>query len=962
MNMNAAALMALIFAFVLAVILISGVRNGIIFKMGMRNIWRRKVNTIIILSGLMIGTIIISSSFVMRDTMNEFVTDSVYDQYHMDDVILVGRSTNGEEVYFNQTIIGLVEETAGDSADGVRGFIKDEVSLSHPGASLFEPVVIINGIGNETSSAFGPFFGGGHEVKISNNELWLGEDLAGDLEIKKGSAVVLYGREAQYNINVTGIIDAVGRSAEGNEIYVTLVDAQLMLNETGKINRIAISTTGGIRDAEGEEKVIDAFEEADLKVDGITIDVLSSKQKDIEQEREEAKGFTDIFFFLGAFSIITGVILIINTFVMLGQERKSEMGMARALGMRQKVLNKLYLYEGTGYALIASFLGVIIGIGVGYGIMFFINEFSASPDPGIEWSLIEHFTFSAEGLMTAFFMGFFITLITIVFTASRISKINIIRAVRNIPEPPIDKGNRRMFTIGIVLIILGSILAVTALSTGGPGTLALFAGGLTSIIFGTGLILRRYIGDRVGMTIAGIGVLVMLSLPFDTWPSHLEGEFDVFIISGVFRILSALIILMFNSDYLIKLISVIAGKGKNGRKAIVKIAISYPMTSKFRTGMTIAMFALIIFMITIMQSMVGMISYNIDAQIDEVSGGYHIVGNTISDSPLIMIDETLEESELLSKEVEEIFAPVSGNAVIETPDYPDRKPMPYLFVGFDNDTLTSNPFKLRNYMEDFPDEESVWRELSVNESVVIADSSLGYNEFEMEIHDHLNIGDRINVHTESGSNKNLTIIGFMESYTIRGIIQHESRVKEAGINGSTQILVKVRDEDKVRLVAKELEKTFIQNGLQTIVIRDMVEEQLEVTNQFFDLFNAYMSIGLIVGIAGLGIIIIRAVTERFKEIGMIRAIGFKRKMVLSSFLMESSFVAVLGIFIGIGLGVISVYSFWLEDFQELGWSFYLPMGEIAMIAFIAFVVSLLCTIPPSYKASKISPAEALRYE
>jgi putative ABC transport system permease protein len=163
-------------------------------------------------------------------------------------------------------------------------------------------------------------------------------------------------------------------------------------------------------------------------------------------------------------------------------------------------------------------------------------------------------------------------------------------------------------------------------------------------------------------------------------------------------------------------------------------------------------------------------------------------------------------------------------------------------------------------------------------------------------------------------------------------------------------------------VSKELEKTFIQNGLQTYVIRDMVEEQLEVQEQFFGLFQAYMSIGLIVGIAGLGIIIIRAVTERFKEIGMIRAIGFSRKMVLSSFLIEATFVAVLGILIGVGLGVFSGYSFWLEDFKELGWSFYVPMGEIALVGFMALVVSLLCTIPPSYKASKISPAEALRYE
>jgi len=202
----------------------------------------------------------------------------------------------------------------------------------------------------------------------------------------------------------------------------------------------------------------------------------------------------------------------------------------------------------------------------------------------------------------------------------------------------------------------------------------------------------------------------------------------------------------------------------------------------------------------------------------------------------------------------------------------------------------------------------------------------------------------------------------MDSLIIRGIITHESLVKDAGIEGSSQILIKVKDDKRASDVAKELEKTFLMNGLQTFVIKDAMEEQLETQNQFFSLFQAYMGIGLIVGIAGLGFIIIRAVNERVKEIGMIRAIGFRRKMVLKSFLIESTFVSVLGILIGISLGVISGYSFWVEDFKELGWSFYVPLGEIALVGFIALMVSLLCTIPPSYKASKISPAEALRYE
>ncbi len=51
--------------------------------------------------------------------------------------------------------------------------------------------------------------------------------------------------------------------------------------------------------------------------------------------------FTQLFLVFGSFSVIAGMVLVINIFTMLGEERKSEMGMARALGMRRADLRRL---------------------------------------------------------------------------------------------------------------------------------------------------------------------------------------------------------------------------------------------------------------------------------------------------------------------------------------------------------------------------------------------------------------------------------------------------------------------------------------------------------------------------------------------------------------------------------------------------------------------------------------------
>ena len=133
-------------------------------------------------------------------------------------------------------------------------------------------------------------------------------------------------------------------------------------------------------------------------------------------------------------------------------------------------------------------------------------------------------------------------------------------------------------------------------------------------------------------------------------------------------------------------------------------------------------------------------------------------------------------------------------------------------------------------------------------------------------------------------------------------------------------------------------------------------------NQFFYLFDAFMALGLIIGIAGLGIITVRSVHERRQEIGMMRAIGFKKRMVLSSFVIEMSTIAILGILIGTFLGIFTGYIIWRDSFSDLGFDFIINWVPIVVIDFIAFVFTIVCILPASRKASRIPPAEALRYD
>jgi putative ABC transport system permease protein len=125
-----------------------------------------------------------------------------------------------------------------------------------------------------------------------------------------------------------------------------------------------------------------------------------------------------------------------------------------------------------------------------------------------------------------------------------------------------------------------------------------------------------------------------------------------------------------------------------------------------------------------------------------------------------------------------------------------------------------------------------------------------------------------------------------------------------------------------------------------------------------------MAIGLFVGIAAVGVIAFRTVVERRQQIGMLRAIGYTRRAIALSFLMESSFTALLGIISGIVLALLLAYQLVKTDEFVAGGvpSFYIPWLQILAIAGFAFLASVVMTIIPSRQASSIPIAEALRYE
>jgi putative ABC transport system permease protein len=127
----------------------------------------------------------------------------------------------------------------------------------------------------------------------------------------------------------------------------------------------------------------------------------------------------------------------------------------------------------------------------------------------------------------------------------------------------------------------------------------------------------------------------------------------------------------------------------------------------------------------------------------------------------------------------------------------------------------------------------------------------------------------------------------------------------------------------------------------------------------------FMGLGLIVGVAALGVITARAVVERRQQIGVLRAIGFRRRIVQLSFLIESSFIALTSIVVGTGLGLAVAYSVIVDSRRTPSWehmAFAVPWLTLGVIFLAVYIVAVATTLAPAVRAARIYPAEALRYQ
>lgn len=958
---------ALMVFIVLGAIGLLAFRRRMLATVAYRNIARRKTYSAIVTAGLMIATAMIAASLVVGDTLDYVIKKDTYDGTGNTDIVMNTPDSNGYYIYFNQSIaydlVASVKAGSVGSVDAAAPAIRDRVTvvdarttLPFPTAILFgfDPLNMMNPLVDENGQAISA-------TSISNSSIVVNRALADEVNALEGDTLLVmteYGTSAPYTISKIAADTGMGKWQSGKLVIMDLPSAQLLMNKSGKVDMVDISCAGSIQKGYTVTDQAVASLTAILPA-GYDWKLDTVKKDGVESAQQTSDMISQIFVVMSSFAIIAGVALITNIFVMLAEERKPEMGISRAIGMQRGDLTQSFMFEGAVYALLSS----AVGAGTGLLIANLMIRAFASTFTAMGLSIPFHFEWSSIAIAAG--AGFLITMVTVVATSWRVSKLNIVRAIRDIPEPTVSRTGKGFAVMALLTLTLGGLVLLQGALA---GQIASVVAGPCLMALGLALVSSRSIGPRWPFTIAaGFMVFWVLDpLKIQNLFGDLSGGIDMFIVSGVLLVTGGVLLVMFNSDWLLTGLVRVFGRNKS-TLPVVKVAISYPLNKKFRTGLSLFIFALIMFTVIVISMISSIEKESVTTMTDNFSGGFQIIGFSFREvdrasltAHLQHLDQTFEQGAIQRTEI----ARTGGVEILGSGSNWTGKE-DYQMVGLPESMLVNNRLTLSERSPLFATDAEAWRALSTPGSdYVIMDGTVTQSLFGPSMGSFTaTVGEQLTLNSSLGSPRNFTIIGIMDQMVVTGAFASTDTVAAFAPESMSNLFYFATSpsmQHSEKDLSKALEAEFVQYGLVTYSIRDMIKMVMGMITSIMRLFEVFLGVGLIVGITGLGIITIRNVAERKQEIGVMRAIGYQRNMILNTFLIETSFVALLGISLGVVLGL--ALSRQLYDWGGFSASapFVIPWLEILAIVALAFGVTLACTLPPSMRASKLAPAEALR--
>ncbi len=1090
--------LAIATALVVLMLIWQATRTPHLLRIGLRNVPRRKLRTALVVFGLMLATTFVASAIAIDDTIVLAVKSvAVYNLGRIDEqVVRRGGSMApfsaafGDEVRDalagNGHVAGIAPAltlsnvlVADEKARQVRGGVA-ALAIDDVGAG---PLTAFSDTSTGTAIPL---------TTLHDNEILLNRSTAQLLNAHTGDTIYLYSDRwpgHRYTFTVAGVVTG-GLLGDAPTILLTMPALSGLMQVGDAVNVIYIANSGnGLTGVGFSDGIADTLRYTlpgflaahTVKADGIA---LSLRAQDI---------FGRILTLFTLFAFAIGLLLIFLIFSLLAAERRAELGMARAVGMRRSHVVIMLLFEGAAYDVTAAVLGIASGLGLGILIVALVSPIIAR----LGFPL--HFDIQPGGMVTAFCLGALFTLATILLAAWNISRMSVASALRDLPEPPAPHpglitlarqafasitrssaptGNRLLvwskllegtFTTGVVPILAGIILLRSAVGTFDG---LLFAISLSVTAIGLVLFLRWIIlaiiaqvslwrapataagalnhaterSERLAALAIGGGLALYWSLPFDALQRlgvpRFTGGIPLVFVAGMMMVFGAVIAIAPNLDLLLKPVSWLLTQGGRLRH-VTAVALLYPAFHRFRTGIGLALFSLVCFTMIVMACIAASTTKNYD-NVTQQASGYDIAGQPLF-RPVGGINglsrDLRDNAPSTFGAMDAISSATPVPLGVIQPGAPNAGWRVYPASQIDGAFLDGTGLPLAARAQGYASDADVWRAVKTHPGDVVIDASAlspqdlatlglgtpapvsasqflgpplaaglpglsslealnqpaqgataegGFSAIALLASDpslvsqyHIRLRDialrpgiivptTLWVGDLRGQSVNkVRVIGVVNNVhaQIYGLLGSPATFApiERGLPpfGNEYFYFSVHPGVDPHSESIALGSALLDNGFETTVLQDVL---LDVNGP--QVFISHVLVGLVgltllVGMAALAVTGSRAVVERRQQIGMLRALGFRRSHVQVMFFIESLLIGVVSSGLGLTLGLILCRNLFAVDFFAAittNLALVVPWGELALICGAAIAASAVAALIPAWQAGRIAPADALRYE
>ncbi len=822
-----------------------------------------------------------------------------------------------------------------------------------------------------------------------------------------------------FDLQVVGFVAEEGKGKElgGRAIWTSIDNLRSIIglnsNECTEIN-IALSANHKLNPVDNDYAKQVELELKDLlNAEANSLVIIAFRALILETSDQILGDVLLAFNLFGALIIFAGILLLVNIQLIQVEDRISQLGILRAIGSRRREIVSLFLIESVVLGIFGSLLGVAGGYGMSVFLVYQIGQ------TFFEGVINLQPTVTGASIIYSVVLGLILSVGAGIFPAIRAARVDVIEVIRGIKKVKPKRTGNFSLGLGLTFIVGGIGIFVSQYLLYGSFFVAsgwdtaleqwMFMGASAAILIGISLILgylfsKKIMGNGIGLTFMGIAIVMLLtslsSLKEVTENTKILATLAVVLALGSIIVVGVNLAAVTNSLrnllYRTRL-----------KKGVSLISSKYMTSKSMRSTLTFGIFALVLTMNIFAGIYQSTYSYNTLESAEFYSGGAAInidLDTPIANSSLVDIERDLYDVDSAITYVKGINSTITYITQVEGFEFE----IPSEILPARIDMLYNNTFKNgTEYIFDFIFEQSI---AEFTKQYKPAASEQYQRDYSHEIWDFFYNRTKFNaegyIDNENGYETVISTTPILRpghvfnlhglGYAPRQVIVLASVMQYPFAFGSglpsllitpdfypilrnnfalypkyTRFLVKTSYDFRSNqnyVLSKNIEEYL--NGKDSVLVQnedfvaadadaywnemlDMVDFQVKT----FAFLEYFVGFGLVVGALGMIIIAVRNISERRREIGMMRAIGFKKQQIIGTIMLELFILAILGLIMGFINSLILGWSF----SNIYNWRLILPLTKLLLYTGIMVGIALIASIIPGIRASQITPAEAIRY-